>query len=371
MNLCPLLIRKPIFRITQHVRTCWLPLLIAFLPTIGISAQNDDSPAYRVVYTTYASGSGQHRIWTMNSDGAEKQLLAIISDSVPSISPDGRHIAYFENPTGEQWDLRVVAIGEGEVPTFVTQNHWAAALWSPGGDRLLFYDFAYDVFYHAIGDLLVVDADGANAISLARDEEIYPPPVWSPDGSVVLFTSRSEDVETLYAINADGTNLRALHSDIPCFICDPPRWTPDGQFIIFMDYPDLYRMDATCIDEPDTCDDTMQRLTGFDGEYNAVDVYHSRYGQPFYSIASDSTFLVYTFGYRREGGGIDIASMPLDADGWENRPILIQVERLSGAMLSPDNSLIFFNEDERIYRMSVDGSDLLPLVRGNLYGFIP
>lgn len=368
--------RKSSARAASQRITYWLVILM-LLPVLGIRAQNAEASAYRVAYILYGDAYGEGQIWTMNPDGSDQQMFSDLPSVLPAIAPDGAHIAYIANETGSDyaerlWDLNVVNVSTGEVYTLVSQERVTHISWSPDGDQLLYFKFNYDELYRSVGDLFVANADGSSPHLLVSDQFFYPPPAWSPDGSTILFTSREGDVETLYIVNADGTNLRALHDDIPCFICDAPRWTVNGQYIVYMDYPDLYRMDVTCIDQPETCDAATLRLTDFSDQYNAIDVAHSRYGQPAYSISSDSRFLVYTFGYRYQGGGIDIASMSFDGEGWANRQVLYHGDfYLYGAMLSPDDSTIFFNDENTIYRMNVDGSELIPLLEGNLYGFMP
>lgn len=350
-------------------------LLLLLITGNGIRAQDGETASYRVTYIQYGEAYGDGQIWTMNPDGSDQQVLSDLTSVLPVIASDGEHIAFMSNENGEYaerlWDLSVLDVSSGETQTLVSQAKVTHVTWSPDGERLLFFTFTYDGLYRAIGDLLVVNADGANPLLLASDHQLYAAPVWSPDSRTILFDSHDDDIETLFVVNADGTNLRALHTDIPCFICAAPNWTQDGRYIVYLDYPDVYRMDASCIDQPETCDDATVQITDFSADYNAIDVYHARYGTPIYSIASDSSFLIYTFGYRHDGGGIDIARMSFDAAGWANRQMLYHGDYyLYGALLSPDDNLIFFNDGDTIYRMNADGSDLRPLLQGNLYGFI-
>ena len=54
--------------------------------------------------------------------------------------------------------------------------------------------------------------------------------VWSPDGSLIAFSSERDGDWKIYIMNADLTGLRELASGFS------PSWSPDGQFIVFASY---------------------------------------------------------------------------------------------------------------------------------------
>lgn len=340
--------------------------------------------AYRLIYGQYSEG--QNQIWSMNPDGSDPRLLFSGGLESQWLAPNGRFIAYIANKTGsdytsERWDLYAAEIDSGAASALVTQQHASRVAWSPDGAKLAYVTTTY--FNRGIefrNALFVVRRDGTETIRLFGDQRILTGPSWSPDSQTILFSAQREfgGVETLYAVQADGGSLRAwFETDAPCFICDAPRWSPDGASIVIMQYPDLYRMAASCIDLPEGCAAVMQKMTAFDSVYNAVDVSHARYGKPIYSLSSDGRFLVYTFGYRRQGGGIDVASVAAEPGGWERRRILHHSDGfgLGGSLLSPDDRFVFFTESAQdktfVFRIEV-GGDGAPqaLAEGWLLGII-
>jgi Tol biopolymer transport system component len=109
--------------------------------------------------------------------------------------------------------------------------------WSPDGTRIV-----YDSESPNGGDgIWVANADGSDATKLIDDGSF---PAWSPDGSTIAF-ARADLSKTvsfgsgssgtpfyLYAIDADGTNVRRLtEGDLSDYA---PAWSPDGSRIAFL-----------------------------------------------------------------------------------------------------------------------------------------
>ena len=84
-------------------------------------------------------------------------------------------------------------------------------IWSPDGTKLLFNssrDGDMDVY--------VMNVDGSNPINLTNDPVDEEKPSWSPDGTQVLFTKPNQSgVADMYTINADGSNLTDLTPNTP------------------------------------------------------------------------------------------------------------------------------------------------------------
>jgi Tol biopolymer transport system component len=83
--------------------------------------------------------------------------------------------------------------------------------WSPDGRSIAYVRTGGE----SMGDVWLVDADGANARPLMANDPPFEQrsPAWSPDGALIAFTSaheiigpRSGDYQ-LYTVRADGTEL--------------------------------------------------------------------------------------------------------------------------------------------------------------------
>ena len=117
----------------------------------------------------------------------ETSLAAVVKDQYPAVSPDGRKIAFESNRAG---------------PT----------------DQI----FVYDMESRAIQQL-------------TQSPEPNETPVWSPDGSKILFARRIDDVPRpawdVFEMNVDGSAVRNLtRSPGPD---DHPRYSADGRTIVF------------------------------------------------------------------------------------------------------------------------------------------
>jgi serine/threonine-protein kinase len=80
-------------------------------------------------------------------------------------------------------------------------------------------------------DIYAMNADGSNLRNLTNNNVDDFAPAWSPDGRTVAFHSYLDGDEEVYVMDADGSNLRKLTNN---FVNDrEPTWSPDGWQIAF------------------------------------------------------------------------------------------------------------------------------------------
>lgn len=99
-------------------------------------------------------------------------------------------------------------------------------IWSPDGTQIL---------YHSKQDgnweLYVMDANGENKVNLTNHPSSDRFADWSPDGSRIVFQSDRDVDFDLFIIDADGSNLEKI---TPTKADEyGPRWSPDGNKIVF------------------------------------------------------------------------------------------------------------------------------------------
>jgi eukaryotic-like serine/threonine-protein kinase len=87
-------------------------------------------------------------------------------------------------------------------------------------------------------DIWMFDLQRGSAKRLTFDAGLDALPVWSPDGSRVLFTSSRNNVFDLYLKNADGSQEEKLicASELDKY---PNAWSGDGKYILYTEGSDL------------------------------------------------------------------------------------------------------------------------------------
>jgi dipeptidyl aminopeptidase/acylaminoacyl peptidase len=96
------------------------------------------------------------------------------------------------------------------------------------------------------GDIYTVNADGTGRERITADLDDEGSPDWSPDGRRIIYTrfSRSDFSYDIYAINADGSEVKRLTQ---LGDAGSPSWSPDGEKIAFTrnsTVTGIYLMDA-------------------------------------------------------------------------------------------------------------------------------
>jgi len=81
-----------------------------------------------------------------------------------------------------------------------------------------------------------VNADGSNLVQLTHSAGFNNSPVWSPDGSEIVFSSTRFGNWDICIMDADGGNIKQVtkkDAGIKCSMDFHPIWSPDGQWIAF------------------------------------------------------------------------------------------------------------------------------------------
>jgi Tol biopolymer transport system component len=99
-------------------------------------------------------------------------------------------------------------------------------VWSPDGTRILFHSDRAGNF-----DLYVINPDGSGLAQLTTVSQADTFASWSPDGKKIVFQSKRDGNKEIYVMNANGSKqTRLTHSDVDNQF---PSWSPDGSQIIY------------------------------------------------------------------------------------------------------------------------------------------
>lgn len=153
-------------------------------------------------------------------------------------SPDGTRIAYAGRTVTDGVANRTILIAsaDGSGTPIALDGHWEWVSWSPDGERLLLSGFPHQTEGGQF-DLYTARPDGSDLVRLTDDDRLERSPVWSPDGTQIVFSKSSgpsDPVEydhDIYVMNADGADLRRLTDwkGLDFF----PVWSPNGAWIAF------------------------------------------------------------------------------------------------------------------------------------------
>ena len=160
----------------------------------------------RIVYTSLASGDLD--LWTMRADGSHKTRLttAVGYDGGAVFSRDGKKLVWRANypPTAETM---------ARYKTLLAQNLTAPMKM----------------------ELVVADANGANARTITQFGCACFAPTFTADGKKILFASNKNNCDgrkfELFLINLDGTGLEQV-TDFGGFTAFP-EISPDGKRLVF------------------------------------------------------------------------------------------------------------------------------------------
>jgi Tol biopolymer transport system component len=193
----------------------------------------------RIVFSAEMPGTKLSDIYIADPDGSNlKQLTSEPGrNTTPTVSQDGRHIAFVSTRDGEKYQIYVMNF-DGSSVTRLTKDSTVGYFnpqFSPDGKRILYYAEKGD----GKDQVWVMNADGSNPTLLTADigHNIFPG--WSPDGKRIIFSSSKRDTDSagsyvdgsfLYTMNADGSSLAKL-GNIKSFFA---RFSPNGKKIAYV-----------------------------------------------------------------------------------------------------------------------------------------
>lgn len=185
---------------------------------------------------SFEEGNTDRELISVFLDGSNPLFLTAngADDVNPHWSPNGRHIVFETVRRGQRDIFTLDTWTDNEHQITNDQRVDFAPVWSPDGTKILYY--AYESPQSPSQDIYLIDLVTMETTQLTTDG-ISCEPEWSPDGTQIVYVSRQitagEDRDPyLYLMNADGSEQRPLNPDSPVFGTSP-AWSPDGTEIAY------------------------------------------------------------------------------------------------------------------------------------------
>lgn len=213
--------------------------------------------------TTVAFTGAKSQVWTAPIEGGSATLVSTDCggfgsscwDSDPGYSPDGTLLAFGRGESkpggnGGEWVVGVRDLTTGSVRLLEATRYAgnfidppSTPTWSPDASQIAFGRAADGVHSKGSGFIVIAQVDGApgHELPLPSGARIAGRPDWSPDGSLILFSTSAAEIfdyapfptlPRIYTIRPDGSDLTVV-----CPRCDDndrfASWTHDGRILFW------------------------------------------------------------------------------------------------------------------------------------------
>jgi len=245
---------------------------------------------------------------------------------------------------GTESSIQLLDLSEGQTVNLTSDLDSAAyPAWSPDAQRLAFTSVVRNGTYSG-AEVFTVKADGTDLARLTDHFGDYMRPSWSPDGSLILFSTPNYGYFQIGTVEVDPPHTETLLTSLRSKNLTP-AWSPSGEFIAFSSNrsgaADIYVMDAQ--------GDNTVRLTSSQGD------------DSWPAWSPDGTQIAFV---SERDGNEEIYLM--NADG--SRQVNLTNDSHTDTMpsWSPDGAYLAFASDRRtrkfqIYLVRPDASDLIRL----------
>jgi dipeptidyl aminopeptidase/acylaminoacyl peptidase len=164
-----------------------------------------------------------YNLGIVSSRGVEIERYFVSRAAAPAWSPDGKIIAYFQQPGSEVGEGVWTIDAQGEKNQLFAEDHIKNITWSPDGKKLAF-EFDPPGPEIAARIFVVNPQDGAVISDFSGEQ-----PAWSPNSDKLIIKGCLPDCG-LWRVALDGTPEKQItFDDTDSF----PAWSPNGRYLAF------------------------------------------------------------------------------------------------------------------------------------------
>lgn len=210
------------------------------------------TPSGDILYESMADGNWNiyrmpHGQMGDGGAGIERLTETASMDRMPSMSPDGRYIAFISDRAGNLDVWRMDADGGNPVRLTTTEEAEIHPYWSPDARRIVYNKRVPGQRLYALWSMAV---DGTDKREILRDEDLNSYAQVSPDGRFIVFdkwwNNEQSNGEIMLLEIATGQLTRLTDNDV---YDGYPTWFPDGRHVLYASEIDgnfkLFRLDIT------------------------------------------------------------------------------------------------------------------------------
>jgi dipeptidyl aminopeptidase/acylaminoacyl peptidase len=190
--------------------------------------------------------SRQSDLWAMRIGSTEAMQVTKDTENerAPSISPDGKWVAFYSSRSGHQ-DIWLVPTDGSAPPKQLTQAAMAeddprfSPAWSPDSRNIAYISNKGDYWHD---DVWVVDVASGRPRQVSKSLMAASTPAWSPDGRSIALLGTSkrgywyEDLQDIWIVDAASGAERTVKMQITAtdwLHSLPVYWSGDGQSLYF------------------------------------------------------------------------------------------------------------------------------------------
>jgi len=177
----------------------------------GYDAEGSFSPdGQKIIFTSMRDGPENQEIYICDADGGNARRITNVAgyDGGPFFSPDGKRIVYRSDRKGNG-DMQIFVNNiEGTAERAITPDdalHWCP-YWHPSGKWLIYTHARHDGRPNY--DLYLLRDDGSEQYRVTFDTGFDGLPVFSNDGTKLMWTSKRGGLDSAQLFIADVVGIR-------------------------------------------------------------------------------------------------------------------------------------------------------------------